>query len=76
MVCGVVPRRELGAEWLSRAIAVHCRLANHCKGNGCTFIDKWDLFYGKDTLYARDGVHLSRKGVRAMPGKLERELNA
>ena len=63
------------AEWLSRAIAVNCRIAHHCKGNGWTFIDNWDLFYDKNTLYARDRVHLSRQGVRVMSGTLERELN-
>ncbi|XP_045136199.1 uncharacterized protein LOC123519077 [Portunus trituberculatus] len=60
VVCGVLPRKELGGEWLSRAIAVNCRFADHCRSNGWAFINNWDLFYGKDTLYTRDGVHLSR----------------
>ena len=76
VVCGVLPRRGVGSEWLSRAIALNRRLANHCKSQGWSFIDNWDLFYGKDTLYARDGVHLSRQGVRVMAGTLERELSA
>ncbi|MPC87103.1 hypothetical protein E2C01_081954 [Portunus trituberculatus] len=37
------------------------------------FIDNWDL--GKDTFYARDGVHLSRQGVQVLAGTLEGELN-
>ena len=76
VVCGVLPRRGVGAEWLSRAIAVNRRLANHCRSNGWSFIDNWDCFYGKDTLYARDGVHLSRQGVRVLAGTLEREVGA
>ena len=76
VVCGVLPRRGVGAEWLFRAIAVNRRLAVHCKSNGWSFIDNWDLFYGKDALYARDGVHLSRQGVRVLAGTLEREVSA
>ncbi|MPC42456.1 hypothetical protein E2C01_036078 [Portunus trituberculatus] len=51
-------------------------VCDHCRSNGWAFIDNWDLFYGKDTLYARDGVHLSRQGVRVLAGTLEGELNA
>ena len=76
VVCGILPRRGVGAEWLSRAIAMNCRLADHCKSKGWSFIDSWDLFYGKDTLYARDGVHLSRQGVRVLADTLEREVAA
>ena len=76
VVCGVLPRRGVGAEWLSRAIAVNRRLAAHCKSNGWSFIDNWDSFYGKDAFYARDGVHLSRQGVRVLAGTLEREVSA
>lgn len=75
VVCGILPRRGVGAEWLSRAIAVNRRLAVHCKSNGWSFVDNWDLFYGKDALYARDGVHLSRQGVRVLAGTLESELS-
>ena len=75
-MCGVLPRRELGAEWLSSDIAVNCSLANHCKGNGRTLKNNLDLFYSKDTLYAKDGVHLSRHGVLVIVGTLEMELNA
>ncbi|MPC61324.1 hypothetical protein E2C01_055394 [Portunus trituberculatus] len=57
--------------WLGTA-----RLADHCKSNGWEFIDNWDLFYRKDTLYARDGLHSSRQGVRGLAGTLEGDLNA
>ena len=76
VVCGVLPRRGVGVEWLSRAIAVNRRLAEHCRSNGWSFIDNWDLFYGRDSLYARDGVHLSRQGVRVLARTLESEVSA
>ncbi len=40
VVCGVLLRRGVGAEWLYTDITVNRRLANHCKSNGWTFIDK------------------------------------
>ena len=73
VVCGVLPRRDYGREWLSRALSINSRVAKHCESNGWAFLDAWDLFYGKDNLFARDGVHLSRLGVgvlaRALEGK-------
>ena len=27
-------------------------------------MDEWSRFYGRQELYARDGVHFSRKGVQ------------
>ena len=74
VVCGIIPRRDAGAEWLSRAIAMNCRIANHCGSNGWAFLDTWDLFYGENSLYARDGVHLSRRGVGVLSDALERRL--
>ncbi|MPC53700.1 hypothetical protein E2C01_047598 [Portunus trituberculatus] len=32
-VCSVLPRRGLGGEWLSRAIAINSILADHCRSN-------------------------------------------
>ena len=78
MVCCVQLRRGLRVEWLSRDIAVNCRFSNHCKGNGWTFINNWDLFYGKEIMYAMHGVHLFCQGVRVLTEILEEggELNA
>lgn len=75
VVCGVLPRRNVGDGWLSRAIAVNGRLAAHCESQGWLFVDNWDLFYGKDSLYARDGVHLSFEGVEVLSESLERALS-
>lgn len=74
LVCGILPRRNVGYEWLSRAIAMNCRLADHCKANGWRFVDNWDRFFGKDHLYQRDGVHLSHRGYQLLAGVLEREV--
>ena len=76
VVCSILPRRGVGREWLSRAIAMNCRVAAHCKSNGWSFIDNWDRFFGNDVLYARDGVHLSRQGVQVLADSLESRVGA
>lgn len=75
-VCGILPRRGLGEVWLSRALAINSKLAAHCKRNGWLFIDNWDLFYEKGSLYAKDGVHLSLQGVEVLADSLERSLSS
>ena len=39
-----------------------------------SFMDEWSRFYGRQELYARDGVHLSRKGVKEFSECLERAV--
>ncbi len=74
-VCGVLPRRGMGEEWFSRALAVNSRLAAHYRCNAWLYIDNWDLFFDNDTLYARNGVHLSLREVEVLADSLERSLN-
>ncbi|KAG0724184.1 hypothetical protein GWK47_041151 [Chionoecetes opilio] len=74
VVCGVLPRRYVDDLWYSRAIALNCRLALHCKANGWAFVCLgWDRFFWHNHLYHRDGVHFSRKGVQILSESLERE---
>ena len=74
VMCGVLPRTRAGGRWLSYALALNCRLAEHCKSNGWRYIDHWDLFWGKDKLYTQDGIHLSREGVEVFAGALEGQV--
>ncbi len=74
-VCGVLPRKGMGEGWFSKALAVNSRLAAHCRRNGWLYNNNWDLFFDNDTFYARDGVHLSLRGVKVLADSLERSLN-
>ena len=74
VMCGVLPRMRAGKRWLSYALALNCRLAEHCKSNGWAFIDHWDLFYGKQELYTQDSIHLSKEGVEVFASALERQV--
>ena len=34
-----------------------------CEEEGVRFVDVWGYFVGKEDMYMRDGLHLSRKGA-------------
>ena len=74
VVCGVLPRKYAGHEWLAKASALNSRLADLCRRSGWLFIDNWNCFFGKDHLYARDGVHLSKRGTEVLAWTLQRDL--
>ena len=45
-----------------------------CREVGVSFVDEWDRFFGRENLYVRVGVHLSRKGVDVFRECLERAV--
>ena len=72
IVSGVLPRQRVGGQWLSHALCLNDRLKSMCEESGVEFMDEWSRFYGRQELYAIDGVHFSRKGVQALSECLER----
>ena len=74
IVSGVLPRKNVGGMWLSHALGLNDRLRKLCGESGVGFIDEWDRFYGRQELYAMDGVHFSRKGVQELSECLERAV--
>lgn len=74
VACGILPRLGHNREWISRAIGFNNRMERYCRDNRIEFIDVWDHFYGRGYLFARDGVHLSRKGVSVLAGLIDRAV--
>ena len=62
VVVGVLPRRGPFATARSRNIDINRRLGEMCTAEGVFFVDPFHVFCGRNDLYQRDGVHLSRKG--------------
>ena len=71
VVSGVLPRLDVGVEWLSRAIGLNEFVKGLCEELGLVFVDVWGGFYGNRRLYAMDGLHLSRAGVEVLWGELD-----
>ena len=64
IVSGVLPRQGVRGWWLSHALDLNERLRRMCGDDGIGFMDEWSRIYGKQELYARDGVRVGRKGVQ------------
>ena len=71
---GILPRLGTGDEWKSRALGINNRIQSICRDENVDFLDLWIEFSSKD-LFARDGVHLSQKGVNLFSASLETYLS-
>ena len=47
----------------SKRMAVNGMVKRLCKEEEVGYVDLWDSFVGKEEMYVRDGLHLSRKGA-------------
>ena len=64
VVTGILPKLRAGQVWLSRALGINGHIRDMCEEFGFMYLDMWDSFMGKEDMYALDGIHLSRKGVK------------
>ena len=51
-------------------MAVNRMVRRLCKEEEVGYVDLWDSFVGKEEMYARDGLHLSRRGVSIFAERL------
>ena len=50
----------------SKRMAVNGMVERLCKEEEVGYVDMWDSFVGNETLYFRDGLHLSGKGAAVL----------
>ena len=74
VVCGILPRIYMGKWWNSCAMGVNHRLDSFCQDNDVTFLDTWDSFIHQQWLYARDGIHLTRRGQENLSERINEIL--
>ena len=75
IVVGLVPRKNRSGEEYSRALGVNRRLESLCKSYSIRFIDPRATFYGRDSLFQRDGTHhFSSHGARVFARLLNKRL--
>ena len=51
----------------SKRMEVNGMVKRLCKEEELGYEDLWDSFVGKEEMYARDGLHLSRRGLPFLP---------
>ena len=51
----------------SKRMAINGMVKRLCKEEDVGYVDLWDSVVGKEGMYARDGLHLSRKGLPFLP---------
>ena len=51
----------------SKRLAINGMVKRLCKEEEVGYVDMWDSFVGKEEMYARDGLHLSGKGLPFLP---------
>ena len=51
----------------SKRMTVNGMVKRLCKEEEVGYVDLWDSFVGKEEMYARDGLHLSGRGLPFLP---------
>ena len=74
VVVGLIPRRSFTRKCYRTAIEVNKKLGDLCKVKGLRFVNPWDSFFGKDRLYARDGIHFSEQGSKMFVKMVSQKL--
>lgn len=62
IVVGLLPRKYASREQYGRAQAINGRLSNLCRTYSLRYLDLWNLFFGRDDLFWKDGIHFSGRG--------------
>ena len=50
-----------------KRMAINALVEQMCEEEGVGFVDLWGYVVGKEDMYMRDGLHLSRKGAAVFP---------
>ena len=58
----------------SKRMTINGMMKRLCKEEDVGYVDLWDSFVGKEEMYARDGLHLSGKGLPPLPRDCQERL--
>ena len=59
IISGILPRINASSSFYDKASSTNRRLTNLCREKGVDFINLWDQFYNKSSLFRHDGLHLN-----------------
>ena len=76
VISGPLPTLGRGCNSFSRLMALNSWLSEWTKKNNIEFVDNFDLFWGKEDLLKRDGLHPTKKGSTVLSANIERCINS
>ena len=62
IVSGILPRTRAPTVFYNRAFSTNNRLESLCTEEGVDYVNLWDDFYDKPSLFQDDGLHLNAVG--------------
>ncbi|XP_076866523.1 uncharacterized protein LOC143517666 isoform X2 [Brachyhypopomus gauderio] len=71
VVSGPLPTFRRGCELFSRLFCLHSWLRDTCGSVGVDYVDNWESFRERPSLYRRDGLHPSRLGSAVLSRNIE-----
>ncbi|XP_076854580.1 uncharacterized protein LOC143509610 [Brachyhypopomus gauderio] len=71
VVSGPLPTFRRGCESYSRLFCLHSWLRDTCSSAGVDYVDNWESFRERPSLYRRDGLHPSRLGSAVLSRNIE-----
>ena len=69
-ISGPIPTLDHGAGRFSRILSLHTWLKCACRVHNIGFIDNYNLFWNRFSLFRTDGVHPNRLGSRMLAANL------
>ena len=71
VVCGLIPRYDIGPFVLSKMLGINTRLKKLCMRQDVMYIDVWDHFSNDRSLFSGVGLHLNRVGKERLGRALD-----
>ncbi|CAJ1069696.1 Borealin%2C partial [Xyrichtys novacula] len=65
-ISGPIPTLGRGGERFSRILSLHTWLQSTCPTHNFGFIDNFNLFWDRASLFSHDGIHPNRRGSRML----------
>lgn len=66
LTSGMLPRTKAEKTFYDKAFTTNYRIQSLCVQEKVGFMNLWDLFYNKPSLFMQDGLHLNGIGLRRL----------
>lgn len=75
-ISGPIPTIGRGSDRFSRILSLHTWLQSACRSHSLDFIDNFNLFWDRPSLFKRDGVHPNKRGSRMLSSNIQHAVQS